>query len=125
MNGLIALVVIVLVFVLLLLLVRRLPAGGKRPLTGHHILKQQIARSIESGRPIQVNLGRASLIAQHAATSIAALHILDYLVRSSSHNAPPNTNVGEATLLPAATISLRRSSRSGLPHFLASEATPL
>ena len=125
MNGLIALVVIVLVFVLLLLLVRRLPAGGKRPLTGHHILKQQIARSIESGRPIQVNLGRASLIAQHAATSLAALHILDYLVRSSSHNAPPNTNVGEATLLPAATISLRRSRRPITPQFLASEATPL
>lgn len=125
MSGFVALGVIVLTFVVLWLLVRRLPAGGKRPLTSHHTLKQQVAHSVESGRPIQVNLGRASLITQQTATSLAALHILDHLVRSSTHNTPPNTNIGEATLLPAATTSLRRSHHPITPQFLASEANPL
>jgi hypothetical protein len=100
MNGLLALSVIASTFVLLLLLTRRLPAAGKRPLPSYQTLRKQIAHSIESGRPIQVNLGRASLIAQSTATSLAALHILRYLTRSGHHHAA--ANVGDGTLLPAA-----------------------
>lgn len=113
MNGLLALSVIASAFVLLLLLTRRLPAAGKRPLPSYQTLKKQVAHSIESGRPIQVNLGRASLIAQSTATSLAALHILRYLTRSGHHHA--SANVGDGTLLPAA------------PHaqFLATAANPL
>lgn len=130
MSGIVALGVLALAFAALLLLVRRLPTGGKRPLTSYQALKQQAAHSIESGRPIQVNLGRASLIAQHTTTSLAALHILNYLVRSSHPNTPPKPTVGEATLLPAATTSpsqagIHHSRRLSTPHFLASEANPL
>lgn len=115
MNGLLALSIIAFVFVLLLLLTRKLPVGGKRPLTSYQTLKQQVAHSIESGRPIQVNLGRASLIGQRTPTSVAALHILHYLTRSSPGNTTPSTNVGDGTLLPAASPA----------KFLASGANPL
>lgn len=125
MSSLVALAVLIALALALFLLTRRLPPAGKRPLPSTHTLKHQAAHSIESGRPIQINLGRASLIAHHSATSLAALHILDYLTRSSHRSTPPNTNIGEATLLPAATVSLRRSRAPLTPTFLASEANPL
>lgn len=83
-----------------------------RPLAGYQRIKQQIGQAVESGSTIHLSLGRASLIAHKAATSFAALQMLDFLAEKGTNNGvPPTVTVGEGLLLPAAEDSLRQHTR--------------
>lgn len=121
MTPLITLVIIAATAVLLFLLQRSLQAGRKvaiLPLPALDHLHRQLGRAIESGNPLHVTLGHASLVSQANPTSVAALHVLDHLAEDGCANStPPLVTVGEGTLLPAAQDSLRhafqKAGRSG------------
>ena len=113
MTPLITLGVIAAVIILLVLLQRSVLAGRKvatRPLPALNGLHDQLGRAIESGNPLHVTLGNASLVSQSAPTSVAALQLLDNLAEDGCANgAPPLVTMGEGTLLPAAQDSLRHA----------------
>lgn len=111
MTPLITIGIIVVVIILLVLLQRSLNAGRKvatRPLPALDGLQGQLGRAIESGNPLHVSLGNATLVGQSSPTSVAALQVLDSLAKDGCANGtPPLVTLGEGTLLPAAQDSLR------------------
>jgi hypothetical protein len=137
MTPLITLGIITAVAILLFLLQRSIQAGRRvavRPLPALDGLHHQLGRAIESGNPLHVTLGGASLAGQANPTSISALHVLDHLAEEGCANStPPLVTLGEGTLLPAAQDSLRhafqKAGRSGefeptQVQFLAAETNP-
>lgn len=137
MTSFITLGIIIVIAILLYLLQRSIRAGRRvalRPLPALDGLKGQLGRAIESGNPLHVTLGSASLVNQASPTSIAGLHVLDYLAADGCANGtPPLVTVGEGTLLPVAQDSLRhayqKSGRSGefdsgQAQFIAAETNP-
>jgi hypothetical protein len=136
-SNLFALFVIVVVALLLWLLTRRQRSGrtaGKRPLTACHSLSNQVGEAIESGRKLHVSLGQASLIGAANPTSMAAVHVLDFLAKDGcASGTPPLTSVGDGTLLPLAQDSLRQAHkasgrikeyRANMTQFLAADTDP-
>lgn len=113
MTPLITLAIIGVVIVLLILLQRSIQAGRKvarRPLKALDGLQGQLGRAIESGHPLHVTMGNASLVNQASQTSIAGLHVVDHLAKDGCANGtPPMVTVGEGTLMPAAQDSLRHA----------------
>lgn len=116
MNSLFALIVIVVVALLLLIFTRRQRNGRStaiRPLPTCNSLSNQVGEAIESGQQLQVSLGQASLVGAANPTSIAAIHILDYLAKDGcASGTPPMTTVGDGTLLPIAQDSLRQAHKA-------------
>lgn len=116
MNSLFALIVIVVVALLLLIFTRRQRNGRStaiRPLPACNSLSNQVGEAIESGQQLQVSLGQASLVGAANPTSIAAIHILDYLAKDGcASGTPPMTTVGDGTLLPIAQDSLRQAHKA-------------
>jgi hypothetical protein len=136
MNGLFALTVIV-VALLLLIFTRRQRSGrypAIRPLPACNSLANQVGEAVESGRQLHVSLGQASLVGPANPTSIAAVHILDYLAKDgSASGTPPLTTVGDGTLLPIAQDSLRQAHEAAgrlseykpsMTQFLAADSDP-
>ncbi|MEM7114146.1 MAG: DUF6754 domain-containing protein [Chloroflexota bacterium] len=118
MNNLLLLGLIIVTLAILWLLARRIKRGDLtitlRPLAGYQLIQRQIGQAVESGSTVHMSMGRASLIAHKAATSFAALQILDFLAeKGGRNNSPPAVTVGEGTLLPAAEDSLRQQARYG------------
>ena len=113
MTPLVTLAIIGVVIVLLVLLQRSVQAGRKvavRPLQALDGLQGQLGRAIESGQPLHVTLGSASLVNQASQTSIAGIQVVDHLAKDGCANGtPPMITVGEGTLLPAAQDSLRHA----------------
>jgi hypothetical protein len=137
MTPLITLVIIGAVIVLLILLQRSIQAGRKvalRPLHALDGLKGQLGRAIESGNPLHISMGNASLADVASATSIASLQVVDHLAKDGCANGTaPLITVGEGTLLPAAQDSLRHAYQEldrrveydpAQVQFVASETTP-
>jgi hypothetical protein len=121
MTPLITILVLAIVIVLLFLVHRlNMKRGrvGLRRLPAFDGLWQQQGQAIESGRPLHISLGRASIVTQNSPTSFAALDILDHSAAEGCANGtPPLVTLGEGTLLPTAQDSLRqayqKSGRSG------------
>jgi hypothetical protein len=137
MNVLFALIIIVVVALLLLIFTRRQRNGrshGIRPLPAAASLSNQVGEAIESGRQLHVSLGQASLVGPANPTSIAAIHILDYLAKDGcASGTPPLTTVGDGTLLPIAQDSLRKAHEAAgrlneykpsMTQFLAADSDP-
>lgn len=103
--------VILVAVVLMFVFVRRINNDqviSLRPLPVYAALHKQAGRAVESGSQVHVTLGRGGLHQAEAATTIAALTILDTLAQEGcASNAPPIVTVGEGTLLPAGQDSLR------------------
>lgn len=114
MTALFAFIVIVVVALLLLIFIRRQRNGrirsALRPLPASTNLANQVGEAIESGRQLHVSLGQGSLIGAANPTSIAAVHVLDYLAADGcASGTPPLTTVGDGTLLPLAQDCLRKA----------------
>jgi hypothetical protein len=137
MTPIMILGLIIVVAVALYLLQRSIRVGRRvalRPLPALIGLRVQLGRAIESGNPLHITLGNASLVSPASPTSLAALHVLDHLAAEGCANGtPPLVTVGEGTLLPAAQDSLRhayqKSGRSGefdpaQAQFIAAETNP-
>ena len=137
MSTLSALMVIVVVALLLLIFTRRQKNDRTREirsLPACNSLSNQVGEAIESGRQLHVSLGQASLIGAANPTSIAAIHILDYLAKDGcASGTPPLTTVGDGTLLPLAQDSLRQAheaagrlneDKPAMTQFLAADSDP-
>ena len=81
---------------------------GLRQLEGYEAIRNQSAKSVETGRGVHFSVGRGSLVGTANPTSIAALSALDYLSgEACASDVPPQTTAGDGTLLVAAQDSLR------------------
>ncbi len=113
MTPLITLVIIGAIIILLFLLKRSVQAGRRvalRPLPALTGLRNQLGRSVESGNPLHMTMGNASLVDLASPSSIASLQMVDYLAKDGCANGTaPLITVGEGTLLPAAQDSLRHA----------------
>jgi hypothetical protein len=87
-----------------------------RPLTSFQDLRGETGRAAESGGTIHIAIGNGGLIGEDAATSLAALEVVQELADTAVlYNAPPIITVGDPTLLPIAQDILRRAyERHGL-----------
>jgi hypothetical protein len=125
MDTLFILAVIIVTALLLVLFTVRQRNGRAqriRPLSACNSLANQVGEAIESGRQLQVSLGQGSLVGAANPTSIAAIHILDYLTKDGcASGTPPLTTVGDGTLLPIAQDSLRQAHKAAgrLPEYKA------
>lgn len=137
MTPIVTLGIVLATAVALLLLQRTLRAGRRvalRPLPALDSLHTQLGQAIESGNPLHVTLGRASLVSNTAPTSVAALQLLDDLAEDGCANStPPLVTAGDGTLLLSGQDSLRqafqKAGRSGefdpaQVQFIAAENSP-
>lgn len=110
-SNLLILVFIGLVGAGLFVLTRRAQKGTAnrlRPHLGYAALHKQVGRAVESGQRMHISLGRGSLASDAAASSAAALLMLDHLAEGScASNMPPTITTGDGTLLIAAQDQLR------------------
>jgi hypothetical protein len=142
MNSLIIPIVVVVLVLLSYRLVhnifvRRLERGPGfhlRPLPGFDTLQTQIGRSVESGHPVHITLGRASLNGPNSPTSLAAANMMGQLAyEAAANDAPPLVTVGDGTMLLAAQEKLQHSFEQAnrpnaykpwLAQFVAHNTTP-
>lgn len=113
MGGVSAIVIVIILATVAMLLafVRLIRAGTSipvRPMPAYGQLRQQVGRSVESGRRLHMTLGRAGLHGTGGATSVAVWRLADAMVAECAMNGiPPLLTVGEGTLLPAGQMSVR------------------
>jgi len=82
---------------------------GLRSLVAYSALRRQIGMAVESGQPPLVTPGRGPLHTAAGPASIAGLHVLQSLARTSRNGQlAPQVTVGSATLLAIAQDSFRR-----------------
>lgn len=137
MTPMVTLGIVLATAVALLLLQRTIRAGRRiplRPLPSLNTLHAQLGQAIESGNPLHITLGRASLVSTAAPTSVASLELLDDLAQDGCANStPPLVTTGEGTLLISGQDSLRqafqKAGRSGefdpaQVQFIAAENSP-